>query len=527
MKAFCVVLVLLLSLSVIMSCQETQISREQVLVTLDSLQHKLEWLDYRMAQESWDLYATGSSDSLEFYRDLVARVVAYGGASRTLSAGGSLLDDEVDLRRLDIVNEIMLIARVETAPAVARLRDSLTVILNQFQPRYDGAPVDVQRLHDILREDNDRSRRERAFRAWCGGGDEIGDGLATLFRLRNQEAKRAGFNNFFAMSFSAKGMAVAEHVALINRLDSLSREPYEALLDQLWRKLDHDGLEAWDLEFTYADIQADVDKHFPADSQLTIIKRSLIGLGFDIDKLPIYFDSMYSDGGAQFAEMFPIRPPHEIRILTHSVDGLESTQALMNKIGQAIHLSHITQNQQLFIDRMESAWTEGMGLMFASLLTRPSWLIKYANISPTLAEGFTEARREIGVVRLRTQLLQMMFEYQAYLNPDRDLNRLYWDMYEQYLMLPRHDEMQPWAGIVEFTTDPITLQHCLTADIIAAHSVVTLEKAYGEMTDNSMAGSFLVQNYFRFGARYSWRDLLKRGTDEELNFRYLLGELGI
>lgn len=527
MRACRVVLLLFLILLVIMSCQEAQISREQVLMTLDSLQHKLEWLDYRIAQESWDLHATGSSDSLAFYRGLSERVVADAGASRTLSAGGSLVDDEIDSRRLDIISGIMLIARVETASAVRRLRDSLNVIQNQFQPIFDGTPVNVKRLRDILSKSSDRSRRERAYRAWCSSGDGIDDGLATLFRLRNQEAKRAGFNNFFAMSFSANGMAISEHVMLINHLDSLSNEPYRAVLDRIQRKLGRDNLKAWDIDYAYADVHTDADKHFPADSQLAIIKRSLTGLGFDIDKLPIYFDPIDSAAELPFAEIYPIRPPYEVRILIHSVDGLESTQELMKKIGQAIHLSQITQNQQLFIYRMDPDWIEGMGQMFASLLMRPSWLIEYAGMSASLAEGLSEARHDEGIVKLRTQLLQMMFEYQAYLNPDQDLGKLYWDLYEQYLMLPRHDEIQPWAGIVELTSHPIRLQQHLIADMIAAQSAVSLEKAYGEMIDNSMAGSFLVQNYFRFGARYSWRDLLKRGTDEELNYQYLLDDLGI
>ena len=60
-----------LVLMMMVSCQQQEpISKEQVLLALDSLEHKFEWLDYRIARERWDLYTTGRADSLEFYQEL-------------------------------------------------------------------------------------------------------------------------------------------------------------------------------------------------------------------------------------------------------------------------------------------------------------------------------------------------------------------------------------------------------------------------------------------------------------------------
>ena len=45
--------------------KEEGVSREEVLTTLNALEHKLEWLHYRVGQETWELYSTGASDRSE------------------------------------------------------------------------------------------------------------------------------------------------------------------------------------------------------------------------------------------------------------------------------------------------------------------------------------------------------------------------------------------------------------------------------------------------------------------------------
>ena len=74
---------------------------------------------------------------------------------------------------------------------------------------------------------------------------------------------------------------------------------------------------------------------------------------------------------------------------------------------------------------------------------------------------------------------------------------------------------------------PIELQAALYGDMIAAQTEVYLENQYGGLLSNREAYSFLVQNYMRFGSRYPWKELLERGTGEQLNPKYLVDRLGL
>jgi hypothetical protein len=130
--------------------------------------------------------------------------------------------------------------------------------------------------------------------------------------------------------------------------------------------------------------------------------------------------------------------------------------------------------------------------------------------------------RERSIVLLRLQLVDLMFEYEGYKNPHRDLNELYWGLFERYMLLPRHDDIKPWAATIELIDRPLALHNDLLGRIIAAQTLAYLRRTSGVVVGNAETRSFLVQNYFRFGSRYDWRELLQRGTGESLNPKYLL-----
>ena len=95
------------------------------------------------------------------------------------------------------------------------------------------------------------------------------------------------------------------------------------------------------------------------------------------------------------------------------------------------------------------------------------------------------------------------------------------------MMLPRHDDLTPWAAVTSFVRYPVWMQDHLFGKMIAAQIVDDIKRQYSTLADNLEIGSYLNQNYFRFGARYDWRDLLERGTGDKFNPEHLVRGLGI
>ena len=515
-------LVLLASIVLVISCQETPITRDQVLATMDSLEHKMDWLDYRIAQETWNLYTTGTADSLAYFQGLYNYLISDKETARILKQGEKLLTDEVDIRRLKLILSSFAGGQVETNTLISSLRDSLTQVDISFRAEFEGKQYEQNELYKIYQSDKKRSRREKAYRAYCQIGEKLADGVTRLFRLRNQEARKLGYNNYLSLIFSSQDIDSRKYLQLLQQLDSLSVQPYKAIIHDIQSRLHLDYTEVWDLAYAYYNTTKKVDAFFPADSQLVFIKNSLKPLGFNLDKMPIYFDLAPRLQKSQFAYAFPIKIPYDIRVLANITDGMYSNSVLFHEVGHAVHFASIVQDRPLFANSVDASWSEGMAQIFASFCDNELWLKKYAHLPPSLVESVKQTRRDLDIIYLRTTLTRLMFEYEMYNNPNRDANKLYWDLFERYMMLPRHDDLYPWAGIIHYTTHPVYLQNYLYADMITAQTLAKLRDMYGDIVDNPSVGAFLVQNYFRFGARYDWRDLLERGTGERLNPEYLI-----
>lgn len=509
------------------SCKEERITRADVILTLDSLEHKFEWLDYRLAREEWELHATGRSDSLEFFRGLYDYVVSDSRALRNLEQGHPYITDELNKRRLELIEARVVLGRLEAAREIEQLRDSLISVDYRFQPQFDGEIQTPASLSGIIAGDPDRVRREQAFQAYHAIGEELADGLARLIRLRNQEVRKLGYNDYYALAFARRGMDVREYLQLLNRIDTLTAEPYRALLSRLQEQLGVAQLEEWDLAYAHRDVERQAERYFPADWQMALIDTTLRGLGFDLDKLPIYTYLRSESVGPELAYAFAVRPPHDVRVLAQLSGGFDGVQSMTHALGEALYAAHIAQDEALFAYAIPDAWRQGLANTLASLCEQEQWLKTYPGMPPRQAERLSTARREQGLVSIRRLLLRLVFEYQAYLNPNRDLNRLYWDLFEQYMMLPRHEDLKPWATTRQYMTHPVQLQDQLYAKIIAAQNIAAVDQLYGRAIENPSMKAFLVQNYFRFGSRYDWRDLLERGTGEKLNPAFLTRQLGI
>ncbi len=517
-------LITLLVSLLLLSCQEKSLTREELLLNLDSLEHKFTWLDYRINLEQYELFSTGRSDSLDFFINLYRSILANPDLSSMMERGKRLLKDDENQRRYVLIGERIQRGRIESRPNIIHLRDSLSKLISNYNFRFDGAVRKSSSLYKKYRSDDKRVERERAYRAWCGAGNEIADGLSRLFRLRNQEARKVGYNSYFALAFAYESISQGDYLKLIDRLDSLSASPYRKALDRVRNKLDMSAIDIWDIAYSSKKIRDRVDRRLPVDIQLKLIAITLKAIGFDLDKLPIYIEAKQEQGLSEGSHTFLIKPPYDIRIVASLSQGMQSTSGLMMEIGRALHASHIKQSREIFTT-ISPAWSEGMAQIFSSLCYDSLWLANYLSLPSSAVADYLKAVRDLQIADLRMNLLQLKFEYEAYANPNRDLNQLYWDLYEHYMMLPRHDDLSPWATVVQYMTNPVKLHNSLFADIITAQSRSAIIRQYTALVDNHDLGAVLIQNYFRFGSRYEWRDLLKRGTDEPFSPDYLISAL--
>ncbi|MDH4034783.1 MAG: hypothetical protein OEV80_13400, partial [candidate division Zixibacteria bacterium] len=268
--------------SVLPSCTQQQLSRESVIEVLDSIEHKLQWVDYRISEEQWAYNTNGFSDSLQFFGHLYDRLVLTDPAYDLLRRGSSLLNDEVDARRAQLVLSRLQLARIEAHPELIALRESSNEQRLQAKP-FRRNPLD----HLFASEDygalKDPARRQSSFIVGLSSDPQREKTMGRLVRLRNQLARREGYNNFFALSAAGLRIEVPAYLQLLDQLEQASRETYSDMLEGLDSGPDGRPVEIWDIGLLLQhEAERELERYFPQDSQFTFVHRTFDSLGFSL-----------------------------------------------------------------------------------------------------------------------------------------------------------------------------------------------------------------------------------------------------
>ena len=487
---------------------------------LDSLEIKLAWVSYRFNMERWQSLTGQAADSLEFFdrlrRDLLDDSRTYG----VLKDARSKLGDELYQRRLELLLPELVRANVDAQDITSGVADSLARFFETEWRRVDGRVTTKSDAKQAMIYARRRLDREAAYRGLSAPGELVAGQVGRLVRLRNQVARRLGYNDYLSLYARANQIDLNDYESLIQRVDSLTRPAYERLLSELRSGFGSNDFEVWDFANRFANTLTESDGYFPVDSQLVFARRAFDSLGFNLDKLPIYLNLDEAAGNSADLTIITVHPPDDVRIVGHLANGYESFRLLTEKLGVAVQASAVDQHEFLLTNLTEGGWDLTTSAVFERFFTRPSWLRGNTGMSPGTIERFHTALRALELLHLRLELVDALFEYEAYRSAAGDLNELYWELFERFLDLPAHRDVQPWAGKAELCNNPMAFYRRLAGEAAGAQTWHYLDQHYTESAASEL-GAFLRHNYFRFGTRYEWTDLVERATGQPLTTDYL------
>jgi len=520
-RIFVIVIASCLS-ALLTGCRKQQLSTGDVGQTLDSLARKLVWTEHRLAEERWAEQTTGSADSLAFFEGLRKYLLSDAEAFSLFTRDGSRVEGEENRRRLELIGNFLRQGVVEYGRAIEPLKDTLTDAIEGAVTSLDGQRMTALELARAWQRDADRGRRESAWRLYGALGAGWAEQLEQLVRQRNRQAQANGYNGYFAMAFSGFPGDQVDYSKILQAVDSLTAGPYREALGALRANSPAGAAEFWDLAFYGTTSARMVDRYLNLDTLTDAVRSGLAGMGFEIERLPVYTQLTETPGGPPVVALMMVNPGKDVRMIADFGEGWLSARELLNGFGQSLYALQVTDSDALFRAIQEPAMASGMRQVMDYLCRDASWLTANTALPPAEAGRYAEASRRQTAIELRLMLFGAAFEYEVYRQPGRDVNGLYWELFEQYLDLPAHDELKPWALDKGFVTTPFQAQYDLLGAVIAGQTLAYLEATNGSVIGNPETRSFLVQNYFRFGSRYAWTDLLERGTGEKFNPGYLL-----
>lgn len=344
--------------------------------------------------------------------------------------------------------------------------------------------------------------------------------LKLLVRERNKIARECEYEDYFEFQLSSIGWNANELFGLLGKLDSITAEPYDLIIQKIRMSMKIDTVEPWDL--AYSPNSEWFDSHFPKDSAMAILDRSMTSLGYPMDSLKIIFDLKPRGGKDQGAFCIAAHVPDDIRISANLEDGFCSYCVLFHEVGHALHESLIDQPYFIFRDSPSGCFSEAMATINEMILYQPEWLREYAAIPDSMIRSVIAGLKEEDIITLRRRLADVYFERELYRADGENANEIYWDMMSRFTSCGKHPDSDAWASNSQFVDHPANVQNYILADLIVAQTLGYLRKMNGTIIDNNATAEFMIDNYFRPGASKTWSDLIREATGETLNARYFI-----
>ncbi len=491
-------------------------------VWADALEAVLHTLCKGLAEGQWALFTAGDTDLLEALDP--ARIAVYGDDAvldalcrwKAAVDAGFRPSNGPLARRMMMLHREFLREAVGSEPEIAAVSTDLAGRMSRFRATLAGVEAPDTAIADILSRHPDRARREQAWRARCGGAADFAGDIVALRDLRNAQAQRHGYADFYALGLAVRGLAPAEVAAIVESLLAGTQAAWERYTAAIAARVGADDLMPWDLGLTGGEV--DDSARFPAAEAEARALRTFEALGLPLDHVSL--DLGARDSKSEHAWCVPVDPPADIRVTATLADGAAGYNTLLHELGHAAHSSYVAGEHFVLRDTPNDALHEGLAQLFAYLVYNPDWLSWAAGASPDEAQARVALGRSKKLLSMRWWIVWIRFEQALFCAPDRDPTEAFWEICDTVLGIRAGPELRTvpaWARVVHLATHPVYIQNYLLADIAAAQLDQALEARFGRWFCDPASGALLREAVIAPGATLDADELLTRATGRGLD----------
>jgi peptidyl-dipeptidase A len=281
--------------------------------------------------------------------------------------------------------------------------------------------------------------------------------------------------------------------------------------------------------------KADLDKIYEKQDLIALSRDFYKGIGLPIDLVieKTGNDFLPRDGKNPHAFCTDItRDGADVRVLANIVPNEQWMSTMLHEFGHSVYTSINIPEKLPYVLRMEShiLTTEGVAMMFEKMSKRRAWLEKMG-VKVDDPKEFDEA----GAKMLRYQLLifsrwcqvMLRFEKGMYENPEQDLNKLWWDMVEQYQLLKRPPgrNAPDYGSKYHIVGAPVYYHNYMMGELFASqlhHAIArnvykNADPATVVYVGNKEVGAYMRRFVFEPGRTMTWNELTRHATGADLS----------
>jgi len=506
---------------------------------------------------SWDAAITGKSEDYDKLSKLTLRLrQVYTNSQefaflKDMKESGEVKDTKL-ARQLDVLHNTYLKNQIEPEllKKIVDLGTEIEKNFSTFRGTIEGKKVTGNEIKEILKTETDSARREQAWLASKQVGAVVADDIIRLVKLRNQAARKLGFDNYHTLSLTTREQDVKELDRIFNELYELTSGPFDKL------KADLDRILAAKCGITVAELMPwhyhdpffqetpmvydlDLDIYYKDKDVKELGARFYAGIGLPVESILANSDLYEREGKNPHAFCTDIDKEGDVRILCNLKNNEGWMETLLHELGHAVYDKYQDlQVPYLLRTPAHIFTTEAIAMFFGRLSRNPAWMQQMLELSD---QQRTEIEKVSGkyaqlkqIIFARWDMVMYNFEKQLYADPDQDLNSLWWQMVEKYQLVkkPQGRNEPDWAAKIHFTIAPCYYHNYMLGELLASqlhhhivHNILKLESDENvSYVGQRKAGDFLAEKVFEAGALYHWNEMIERATGQPLTPKYFVAQ---
>jgi peptidyl-dipeptidase A len=188
----------------------------------------------------WEAAVTGDPNAYDRSSELTLQIrKVYSDAKdfaylRELKDSGQI-KDKLLARQLTVLYNSYLANQIEPEllKQIVELGTEIEKNFSTFRAAIDGRKVTDNEIKQILKSETDSAKRQQAWLASKQVGEAVAGDIVRLVKLRNQAARKLGFNNYHTMALATGEQDVKDLDKIFAELYRLTNEPFGKVKTEL------------------------------------------------------------------------------------------------------------------------------------------------------------------------------------------------------------------------------------------------------------------------------------------------------